>query len=712
MKNKYRARDLDERFRDEKDKQTPFLVGIDHEVKELPRCRTMLVYFGNSFGRKPDSHDDSIGQILMLDWIAGRGPIEHDVEHQYTGADANIALAREWLRTCQETHGECVQYSRSRVGLPSRLVEIQMTGGELLLRLCPRENFPAHVSYATVSHCWGDYEFLKLSRKNLTFFQVNIPISGLTKTFQDAVGVAYGLGFQYIWIDSLCIIQDDNQDWSKEAPRMATVYGGSSLNIAATGARDGRDGLFFNRDQTISLSQKPLVKAKANMLFSPSMAPSSFVFPRAECNESSDTDTTLSDSKRVRLWLAILAHSKAYLQEESLLREQQLFYCIDSDLYKRSLASQSLLSRAWVFQERILAPRTLHFGTHQIAWECQNQTCFETFPNGIPDELFGDEDILRGMPMVQAKARGFEASWKRIVSVYSQCVLTNTSDKLMAIAGVAESFTEKYHGSYIWGLWRDHLPRALLWRIFGHATRSPLRSPSWSWIGIDGCVELYDAHDSEDKDICTVIGTHADGSKVNWVLTIKCERLIDATDADYSNPEEVLIPHPTSPGQTVRASHVDFDVGSSDDLTSENSLGAKLPIFILCVEDNPKRAEILVHVMGNCGSTRACARETLNEDTRTCSLSYFTSPGQLVISDHSTSRLLSPFPQNQGRQWNSSSFPLMRDLRRIVEAPFLEDRLLKEIQGGRNHVVCVQSGALFFSTLLCTSDRILTLESP
>jgi len=87
-------------------------------------------------------------------------------------------------------------------------------------------------------------------RDNLLTLHKSVPLKGLSKTFQEAILAARHLGFQYLWIDSLCIVQGDIENWRGKGSAMRIVYGNSSLTIAATDAKDGKMGLFFSRNPT------------------------------------------------------------------------------------------------------------------------------------------------------------------------------------------------------------------------------------------------------------------------------------------------------------------------------------------------------------------------------------------------------------------------------------------------------------------------------
>ena len=95
--------------------------------------------------------------------------------------------------------------------LPTRLIDVS----DEQPKLCLSENIEPDTSYVALSHCWGSLDFLTLKKSNIKIFQNQIPDLALTKTFRDAVHITQYLGFRYLWIDSLCIIQDDTADWAR-----------------------------------------------------------------------------------------------------------------------------------------------------------------------------------------------------------------------------------------------------------------------------------------------------------------------------------------------------------------------------------------------------------------------------------------------------------------------------------------------------------------
>lgn len=226
-----------------------------------------------------------------------------------TNSKACWSLARRWLNQCR-SHS-CSPYLEK---IPTRLVDVGSSDDEIRLV------YADDVEWLTLSHCWGGLQFTTLLKENLESFMHQIPKDALTKTFRDAMTTTRALGFRYIWIDSLCIIQDDPIDWEKEAVLMASVYGGSSLNLAAVDAPDGTFGCFSSRKPGIEACKIRINGTTWNCvprLFAPSLT----------------TDTPLG-------------------------------------------------RRGWVLQETLLAPRTLYMG-RQLVWACRELNACESFPHGI-----------------------------------------------------------------------------------------------------------------------------------------------------------------------------------------------------------------------------------------------------------------------------------------------------------------------------------------
>jgi len=204
--------------------------------------------------------------------------------------------------------------------LPTRLIDVSDEGP----KLCLSENIESDACYVALSHCWGSLDFLTLKKSNINIFQNQIPDSALTKTFSDAIHITQYLGFRYLWIDSLCIIQDDTADWAREAGLMTGVYGCSAITIAASSATDGSIGCFFSRPKTWRCQ----IRAGPNA--------------------------------------------------------EQILYDVE---YSHDRINIPLHSRAWVVQERYLSRRILHFYENEVFWECVQCCRCETFPNESVDRI-------------------------------------------------------------------------------------------------------------------------------------------------------------------------------------------------------------------------------------------------------------------------------------------------------------------------------------
>jgi hypothetical protein len=154
-----------------------------------------------------------------------------------------IRIVKTWLSACRERHKICSWSAKGE--LPTRLVAVDRTEEKkgLSIRLCHSDSLPRETEYVSLSHCWGKVPFFKLTQDKLQELEQSIPLQQLPMVFQDAIRITYDLGFRYIWIDSLCIIQDSRDDWHKESLAMDRVYLNGVLNLAATGYRNGQEGL-------------------------------------------------------------------------------------------------------------------------------------------------------------------------------------------------------------------------------------------------------------------------------------------------------------------------------------------------------------------------------------------------------------------------------------------------------------------------------------
>lgn len=356
--------------------------------------------------------------------------------------------------------------------------------------------------YVTLSHCWGNTgQTFCLNEKNLDVFQSKgIPLKELPRTFQDAIHFARLLSqnVKYIWIDSLCIMQNNEGDWLQESTQMYQVYRNSYCNISATSAENSSHGLYADRDpqhlwgEEINLNTKELVRSNSQNL----------------PGEAS------------------LGNHGALVQRCKI---------VDPSHWERKVESAPVNTRAWVLQERLLAPRVIHFCEGQIAWECREMDASESSIDGIADvELkFGEireQGRIRLKSLVAQEygqrsasptdgntAKQAHQNWNLITERFSKTNLTQAKDKLIALAGIAEQMHSQIAAPYVAGLWQStYFASQLLWRVeplfqsprFFHPSSRPAtyRAPSFSWASIDApqgirCGEIQE----EEKLLIKVI---------------------------------------------------------------------------------------------------------------------------------------------------------------------------------------------------------------
>ncbi|USP81985.1 hypothetical protein yc1106_09259 [Curvularia clavata] len=431
----------------------------------------------------------------------------------FSGSACN--LIEYWLKDCIQHHPRCNAPPAERWA-PTRLLDIGIFYDDLVKLVDGKDAFLSKQKYATLSHCWGGIHgpFFRTLLGNIKQFQEGIHCDQFPETLRDAIKVARQFHLRYLWIDSLCIIQDDIEDISMEVALMEKVYRYSFLNIAATGAHDSTKGCFWERDPCAILP----------------------------------TEISIGWSNH--------RGSKAKYRVVP-----------EPNIWARKLTDEPLNRRAWVLQERILSSRVLHFGHEQLFWECRESSACETFHLGLPNALcghplidikrlqLGDEvkddrwpakyipEAPRGKTFLKrlqsaftrilqpvvvqevtlytntASALAFR-DWDAVVELYTMASLSFTRDKLIALSGIASSLSTTHPGAsadgYLAGLWQSSLPIYLLWipetsnnpKIMFSDRRSlcPERyqeyvAPTWSWASINGrisfrlCQHNFDPND-------------------------------------------------------------------------------------------------------------------------------------------------------------------------------------------------------------------------
>ena len=307
---------------------------------------------------------------------------------------------------------------------------------------------------------------MKLSRALLSAWSRSIAVRELPRTIQDVIYLARRLDISYIWVDRLCIIQDDETDIMREISKMSNIYRGAYLTVSASMARSCTDGfLHFN----------PVTHQLMASLFS--------------------VQYLCPDGKLGRVTLGRVGRD-----------------CVNTH-------SDIVDARAWTLQEQLLSVRFLDFCSHTLAWRCDIKRHFsggivsrDRFPlleSGRTEDMHHGEVEVTDQAVIRRLVQQDEriaCAWKEIVRKYTDRNLSYTSDKLRAISAIAREFSRRLGKAgpgrspqYIAGVWKHDLPAALMWFVSRrdssweiHPRPPHARPPSWSWVSVDGRIEYFE----------------------------------------------------------------------------------------------------------------------------------------------------------------------------------------------------------------------------
>jgi hypothetical protein len=360
----------------------------------------------------------------------------------HTSDPAVAQLLHSWLQVCCHTHVDC-SFDQDSVYRPPRLLHIAPSG----VRLVDGNQCPDGSGWVTLSHCWGRKPtFLRLTASNFSQFQDRILMDDLPQTFQDAIVLCQRIGPEFLWVDSLCIVQEGDgskQDWLHHAKAMRAIYRNARLNISAEWAESSSGGLFKGRHP--ARVDRPAITFRAGPL-------------KGRWTLTWDTES-------------------GPLSFDNPLRK-----------------------RGWVVQERMLSPRVVRFCSDFVRWHCRKPLSYrsEKYPDGksyttrVPKSLpLPYPSVAERQPVLTNEAY---RSFVDMAHLYSHTALTYPDlDKFPAFAGLAEHYSLLFEDEYIAGFLRGHLPRALGWVRDRYSTEEDMhlgrpsvyRAQSWSWASLD-----------------------------------------------------------------------------------------------------------------------------------------------------------------------------------------------------------------------------------
>lgn len=380
--------------------------------------------------------------------------------------DVSIARLRQWMDECLSSHENCRKniVTQDDSNRPARLLDLSLIQrhGESGIRLVETLSGISY-QYACLSHRWDNaLKHHQTTTKNLSQFLGFLSLEKLPANFRDAVSIARDLNIQYLWIDSLCIIQsgDSGEDLGRELAKMASIYQNSFLTIAIVSSPDSSKGCYMQ-------------------------------------DKWPDISFWVSNTNEAHLFGARVLDKKGSLVSTDDVHDHY-----------------PLLSRAWVLQERLLSPRLLQCNYGEFAFDCLESSRCECnsklapHPDKVPKwfgnpwfgtqkSTFGRNILVQG-PQSNWKPGTMELSkrhvleyWRGIVETYMLLELSFPSDVLPAIAGCAQALALFLKFNYVAGMWKETLPTDLLWHVMPSKRRWVAKprpenstAPSWSWASV------------------------------------------------------------------------------------------------------------------------------------------------------------------------------------------------------------------------------------
>ncbi|RGP61345.1 hypothetical protein FLONG3_10579 [Fusarium longipes] len=442
-------------YKESEEEINRILNSLD-ELKHLPQGWDKGVYeayaialravFLTGLGIKPgEKHNLDDGKLHGLQWSL-KSP-------------KSIEFIKGQLQNCSSRHtGHKSCPSHEQTKLPTRMILLDPVTDTIHLHETDESDRGV---YAALSHCWGPPGLhpIRITGNTISQFKEPTPISDLTAVFQDAIWLCKQLGIYNIWIDSLCIIQDDGRDWQSESSKMAQYYSNAHVTIAVERSWDSNT--HFLRD--------------------------------AEDRWRPMSYSTIDEN----------GSSITYIIQEHY--SHQAFLAGLSNYFKRG--KDILLNRGWCLQEAVLSTRVIHFTPSDIIWECRStMECLDRHHR--PDqEDWNIRKILTKLEHWPSTDQDRQVAtckvWNRLVRKYTLRTLSFQQDKLPAFGGIASYFSRFYGDRYLAGIWESQLLSGLCWKVV-ETGQTQVRSlaleeptaPSWSWaslpvgVGVDGSEDL------------------------------------------------------------------------------------------------------------------------------------------------------------------------------------------------------------------------------
>lgn len=444
--------------------------------------------------RDPETDQGVVFDLRGVDTRFGK-PADENSRANTTGSKHALGIAKRWLEICQNSgkHSRCQEaYRATSCGLcsllPTRVLHVGTPHKDPFLF----ESNGANAPYCILSYCWGRPGNAITTKKNMPERIKGIPLASLPKLICEAILTARSLGFEYIWIDALCIIQDDVQDWAHEASVMHELYSRAAVTITSLIADDSRDSLFQPR-------------------------------PDQVC-------------RPIPLDLGLPKRDRPYLEDETVF---QLSAHPAREFITKTPLTGPIHQRAWVLQEQVMSTRKLYFGAGVLHWECLHDYLLETHPSGEKDYSCFDRVIykhrqtnliVRGLSQpdnIRTHEQNPFKTWQAQVEEFTKRKMTKHSDRTPAFLAISKSIGAVIDDEFIGGIWKgDNLLESLCWRL-ARPNTTDQTGPSWTWASRFGQVDYsYLTHSGKKVRKASVVSCDASvadpsQSHVSGSITLK-----------------------------------------------------------------------------------------------------------------------------------------------------------------------------------------------
>jgi hypothetical protein len=348
---------------------------------------------------------------------------------------------RDHLEECINDHPSCRTHADDVAYMPTRVLDLGVVDDEKRdissrapVKLVESVNIIGDRTYACLSHRWDSSAHTRVTEQaTYDKHREGIRFEDLDFAYQDTVHIMRRLCMRYLWIDSLCIIQDRTEDWESESKTMATVYNRALFTLAR------------QCDSTTSLRCIP---DDNHLVSDPSISPPINARPAF-----------------THLWDLRIENSERF----------------------------QLAKRGWVYQERLLSSRTIHFSNKEIFWECYKISSCQCGRGNPYEAVHHAKALFLGHLTPNPAVATLRKRWRQIVEEYSGLDLTKSSDRLYAIQGCADQIGERLKESYHFGLWHGDLLGDLAWESGCNKPRPTGQhcTPTWSWASTDGKASYY-----------------------------------------------------------------------------------------------------------------------------------------------------------------------------------------------------------------------------